>query len=77
VRTGPFAWRCDASRQIENFTDFGHFAFVHEGLLGDPAQAVVAPYSVHSAGPSSTRTSAWSSGSAHTRCPSTSAPNCI
>ena len=40
VATGPFAWRCDASRQIENFTDFGHFAFVHEGLLGDPAQAL-------------------------------------
>jgi phenylpropionate dioxygenase-like ring-hydroxylating dioxygenase large terminal subunit len=46
VLTGPFAWRCDASRQVENFTDFGHFAFVHEGLLGDPAQAVVAPYEV-------------------------------
>jgi vanillate O-demethylase monooxygenase subunit len=46
VRTGPFAWRCDASRQVENFTDFGHFAFVHEGLLGDPSQAVVAPYEV-------------------------------
>jgi phenylpropionate dioxygenase-like ring-hydroxylating dioxygenase large terminal subunit len=51
VRTGPFAWRCDASRQVENFTDFGHFAFVHEGLLGDPAQAVVAPYTVRADGP--------------------------
>lgn len=46
VRTGPFAWKCDASRQVENFTDFGHFAFVHEGLLGNPAEAVVAPYEV-------------------------------
>src|SRR5205823_631599 len=43
VRTGPFAWTCDASRQVENFTDFGHFAFVHEGLLGDRSNAVVAP----------------------------------
>jgi vanillate O-demethylase monooxygenase subunit len=51
VRTGPFAWRCDSSRQVENFTDFGHFAFVHEGLLGDPAQAVVGPYTVHADGP--------------------------
>jgi vanillate O-demethylase monooxygenase subunit len=50
VRTGPFAWRCDASRQVENFTDFGHFAFVHEGLLGDPSQAVVAPYEVETDG---------------------------
>jgi phenylpropionate dioxygenase-like ring-hydroxylating dioxygenase large terminal subunit len=47
VRTGPFSWACDASRQIENFTDFGHFAFVHPGLLGDPANPVVAPHAVH------------------------------
>ena len=46
VRTGPFAWQCDASRQLENFTDFGHFAFVHPGLLGDPEKPVVAPYEV-------------------------------
>jgi phenylpropionate dioxygenase-like ring-hydroxylating dioxygenase large terminal subunit len=46
VRTGPFAWACDASRQVENFTDFGHFAFVHPGLLGDPSSAVVAPHQV-------------------------------
>lgn len=51
VRTGPFAWRCDASRQVENFTDFGHFAFVHPGLLGDPDQPVVAPYEVRVEGP--------------------------
>jgi vanillate O-demethylase monooxygenase subunit len=46
VCTGPFEWRADASRQLENFTDFGHFAFVHEGLLGDPSNPVVAPYDV-------------------------------
>ena len=46
IRTGPFAWRCDASRQVENFTDFGHFAFVHAGLLGDPDDAEVGPYEV-------------------------------
>jgi phenylpropionate dioxygenase-like ring-hydroxylating dioxygenase large terminal subunit len=51
VRTGPFAWNCDASRQLENFTDFGHFAFVHPGLLGDPARPVVAPYTVEADGP--------------------------
>ena len=50
-RTGPFAWRSDASRQVENFTDFGHFAFVHRGLLGDPDQPVVAPHEVGSDGP--------------------------
>jgi vanillate O-demethylase monooxygenase subunit len=46
VRTGPFSWRCNASRQVENFTDFGHFAFVHPGLLGDPDKPVVAPHEV-------------------------------
>jgi vanillate O-demethylase monooxygenase subunit len=51
VRTGPFAWACDASRQVENFTDFGHFPFVHTGLLGDPSRAVVAPYEVSVDGP--------------------------
>ena len=28
---GPYWWACDASRQVENFTDFGHFPFVHPG----------------------------------------------
>ena len=46
VRTGPFAWACDASRKVENFTYFGHFAFVHTGLLGDPGNPVVAPHEV-------------------------------
>lgn len=46
VRTGPFEWNAHASRQLENFTDFGHFAFVHEGLLGDPAKPVVAHHKV-------------------------------
>lgn len=46
VRTGPFEWRAHASRQLENFTDFGHFAWVHEGLLGDPSKPVVAPHEV-------------------------------
>ena len=50
VRTGPFAWAADASRQVENFTDFGHFAFVHPGLLGDPDKTVVAPYEVETRG---------------------------
>ena len=51
VPTGPFAWHCDASRQLENFTDFGHFAFVHPGLLGDPDKPVVAGYDVEIDGP--------------------------
>jgi phenylpropionate dioxygenase-like ring-hydroxylating dioxygenase large terminal subunit len=46
VPCGPFSWASDASRQVENFTDFGHFPWVHPGLLGDPERPVVPNYSV-------------------------------
>ncbi|MEM7534677.1 MAG: aromatic ring-hydroxylating dioxygenase subunit alpha [Chloroflexota bacterium] len=41
VNTGPFEWNSDASRQVENFTDFGHFPWVHPGLLGDVDRPLV------------------------------------
>jgi phenylpropionate dioxygenase-like ring-hydroxylating dioxygenase large terminal subunit len=41
VNTGPFNWKSDSSRQVENFTDFGHFPWVHPGLLGDPKRPEV------------------------------------
>lgn len=50
VNTGPFAWRSDASRQVENFTDFGHFPWVHPGLLGDPERPVVPDHQVETRG---------------------------
>jgi phenylpropionate dioxygenase-like ring-hydroxylating dioxygenase large terminal subunit len=37
-----------AGRAVENFVDFGHFPFVHPGLLGDPAHADVPAYEVRS-----------------------------
>ena len=46
VETGPFPWDSDSSRQLENFTDFGHFPWVHPGLLGDPDRPVVPDHSV-------------------------------
>ena len=46
VAAGPYAWHSDSSRQVENFTDFGHFPWVHPGLLGDPARPVVPDHSV-------------------------------
>jgi len=42
----PATWKCDASRQVENFTDFAHFPWVHPGLLGDPSRPVVPPHDV-------------------------------
>jgi len=50
VNTGPFLWKCDASRQVENFTDFGHFPWVHPGLLGDVSRPEVPEHTVTQAG---------------------------
>jgi vanillate O-demethylase monooxygenase subunit len=50
VKTGPFAWATNASRQVENFTDFGHFPWVHPGLLGDPSRPVVPDHHVETRG---------------------------
>jgi vanillate O-demethylase monooxygenase subunit len=50
VKTGPFEWATDASRQVENFTDFGHFPWVHPGLLGDPERPVVPDHQVETRG---------------------------
>jgi phenylpropionate dioxygenase-like ring-hydroxylating dioxygenase large terminal subunit len=50
VTAGPYTWECDAARQVENFTDFGHFPWVHPGLLGDPARPVVPRHEVRTEG---------------------------
>ena len=50
LSAGPYRWRCDAARQVENFTDFGHFPWVHPGLLGDPGRPVVPRHQVRADG---------------------------
>jgi phenylpropionate dioxygenase-like ring-hydroxylating dioxygenase large terminal subunit len=50
VTCGPYAWQSDSSRQVENFTDFGHFPWVHPGLLGDPSRPVVPDHTVRTEG---------------------------
>jgi vanillate O-demethylase monooxygenase subunit len=50
VPAGPYRWRCDAARQVENFTDLGHFPWVHPGLLGDPDRPVVPRHEVRTEG---------------------------
>ena len=47
LTAGPYRWACDAARQVENFTDLGHFPWVHPGLLGDPDRPVVPRHEVH------------------------------
>lgn len=39
-------WNTSAARAVENFMDFSHFPYVHEGLLGTEETAEVAPYTV-------------------------------
>jgi len=39
-------WRTSAARAVENFMDFSHFPYVHNGLLGTEDQALVEPYEV-------------------------------
>ena len=34
-------WKCSAARSIENFFDFGHFPWVHEGILGERDHSLV------------------------------------
>ena len=34
VRAEPYEWDTSAARRLENYVDFGHFAWVHDGVLG-------------------------------------------
>jgi phenylpropionate dioxygenase-like ring-hydroxylating dioxygenase large terminal subunit len=43
---GPFDVATSAPRAVENFLDTSHFAFVHEGWLGDAVHPEVPPYEV-------------------------------
>lgn len=43
---GPFDVATSAPRAVENFLDTAHFAFVHEGWLGDAAHPEVPSYEV-------------------------------
>ncbi len=49
VDAGPYAFKAQGPRIIENFLDVGHFPFVHAGLLGDPSHTEVGDYEVESA----------------------------
>jgi phenylpropionate dioxygenase-like ring-hydroxylating dioxygenase large terminal subunit len=44
IPAGPYLYRANGPRVIENFLDVGHFAFVHAGFLGDAAHAEVGEY---------------------------------
>ncbi|MBV9190117.1 MAG: hypothetical protein JOZ85_06515 [Betaproteobacteria bacterium] len=46
VICGPYDVACSGPRIVENFLDMAHFAFVHAGILGDPARTKVRDYRV-------------------------------
>lgn len=48
VWCGHYDVQSSAPRIVENFLDMAHFAFVHEGILGDKEQPVVPDYTVES-----------------------------
>jgi phenylpropionate dioxygenase-like ring-hydroxylating dioxygenase large terminal subunit len=39
-------WRTSAARQVENFLDISHFAFVHRGTFGNPDRAEMTDFDV-------------------------------
>ncbi len=46
VKIPTYDWSCGAARRIENFVDFSHFPFVHEGILGTPDRPEVPDHEV-------------------------------
>lgn len=46
IPAGPYIYRANGPRVIENLLDVGHFPFVHAGYLGDAARAEIGDYEV-------------------------------
>jgi phenylpropionate dioxygenase-like ring-hydroxylating dioxygenase large terminal subunit len=43
---GPYSFRAQGPRVVENFLDVAHLGFVHAGLLGDPEHGTIEDYQV-------------------------------
>ncbi|MEX6429191.1 MAG: Rieske 2Fe-2S domain-containing protein [Ferrimicrobium sp.] len=48
VSCSPYTWECSAERMLENFTDFGHLGYLHDGLLGRRDDLIVPEHQVTS-----------------------------
>ncbi len=42
----PYEWMCASVRRLENFVDFGHFAWIHNGILGTREQPEVGEHEI-------------------------------
>lgn len=50
VACTPYTWRTSPERMVENFTDFGHLGYLHDGLLGSRDDLVVPTHRVEQVG---------------------------
>jgi methylxanthine N1-demethylase len=46
IKIPTYDWHASAARRVENFVDFSHFPWVHEGILGDRSQPEVPEHEV-------------------------------
>ena len=46
IKIPQYDWHCSAARRVENFVDFSHFAWVHEGILGDRSRPEIPDHDV-------------------------------
>jgi len=46
LKIPQYDWHCSAARRVENFVDFSHFAWVHEGILGDRSKPEIPDHDV-------------------------------
>ena len=46
----PTRWKCSAARHTENFVDQAHFAWLHEGILGDREHPETAEFDIERRG---------------------------
>ena len=46
IKIPQYDWHASAARRVENFVDFSHFAWVHEGILGDRAKPEIPDHDV-------------------------------
>ena len=47
IKIPQYDWHCSAARRVENFVDFSHFAWVHEGILGDRSRPEIPDHDVY------------------------------
>jgi vanillate O-demethylase monooxygenase subunit len=46
VQMPAYTWECSMPRRIENYVDFAHFAWVHDGVLGSRDNPIVPEHEV-------------------------------